>query len=253
MRSYSSFHQSIGEEKFRDWSASPGVGGGGGSGAGRGVVAAGGYCDIWLSKKKRNGLGCLSYATTAKFPEASSRSSRKMNGGRYKGVLLLLSLKKRGKKNNTRIHIQRTLLTSCTLNNHNIECPTDISRLPTQLPSKLTLRHLALYVIPQHSLTILEIYGGTAPGLEALLKTCHHIQIYTWADTDPDAYTAIQHRLAQLHHQHPTQLPVTVINQWDNLLPLEPTLNTPNSIATNFSRNIDIIIARLPTFTSTKK
>ena len=96
MRSYSCFHRSIGEEKCREWSASPGGGGGGGSGAGRGVVAAGGYGDgdIWLSKKKRNGLGCLAYAATAKSLEASSRSSQKMNGGRYKGVLLMLSLEK---------------------------------------------------------------------------------------------------------------------------------------------------------------
>ena len=45
-------------------------------------------------KKKLKGLGCLAYAATAKSLEASSRSSQKMNGGRYKGVLLLLSLKK---------------------------------------------------------------------------------------------------------------------------------------------------------------
>ena len=45
-------------------------------------------------KKKRKGLGGLAYATTAKSPEASSRSSQKINGGGYKGMLMLLSLKK---------------------------------------------------------------------------------------------------------------------------------------------------------------
>ena len=96
MRSYSCFHQSIGEKKFRERSASPGDGGVGGVGAGRGCVAAAddGDGDIWLSKKKRNVLGCLAYDDTAKSPEASSRSSQKMNGGRYKGVLLLISLEK---------------------------------------------------------------------------------------------------------------------------------------------------------------
>ena len=95
MRSYSCFHRSIGEEKCREWSASPG-GGGGGGGAGRGddAAAGDGGGNIWLSKKKRNGLGCLAYTATAKSLEASSRSSQKMNGGKYKGVLLLLSLKK---------------------------------------------------------------------------------------------------------------------------------------------------------------
>jgi len=82
----------------------------------------------------------------------------------------------RSATNSTRIHIQRLLLTPDTRNNYNIEYPTNTSPLPTQFPSKLTLRHLALYAIPQHPLTILEIYGGTTAGLEALLKTCHHIQ-----------------------------------------------------------------------------
>jgi len=96
MRSYSSFHQSIGEKKFRESSASPCGGGVGDAGDGRGCAAAAGDGDgdIWLSKKKRNGLGCLAYAATAKFTEASSQSSQKKKGGRYKGVLLLLSLKK---------------------------------------------------------------------------------------------------------------------------------------------------------------
>jgi hypothetical protein len=44
-------------------------------------------------KIKRKGLVCLAYAATAKSLEASSRSSQKTNGDRYKGVLLLLSLK----------------------------------------------------------------------------------------------------------------------------------------------------------------
>ena len=95
------------------------------------------------------------------------------------------------------MHIQRPLLTSDTMNNHNIEYPTNATPLHTQFPSKLTLRHLALYVIPQHPLTTLEIYGGTAAGLEALLKTGHHIQTYTRADTNHDAHTGVQHRLTQ--------------------------------------------------------
>ena len=49
---------------------------------------------IFSFRKKRNGLGCLAYTTTAKSLEASSLSSQKINGGRYKGVLQLLSLRK---------------------------------------------------------------------------------------------------------------------------------------------------------------
>ena len=49
---------------------------------------------IFGFRKKRNGLGFLTYAATAKLAESSSRSSQKMNGGRYKRVMLLLSPKK---------------------------------------------------------------------------------------------------------------------------------------------------------------
>ena len=49
---------------------------------------------IFGFRKKSNGLRCLAYVATAKSPKASSRSSQKMKGGKYKGVLLLLSLRK---------------------------------------------------------------------------------------------------------------------------------------------------------------
>ena len=42
--------------------------------------------------RKKNAMGYI-YASTAKSAEASSQSSNKMKGGRYKGVLLLISLK----------------------------------------------------------------------------------------------------------------------------------------------------------------
>jgi hypothetical protein len=107
-----------------------------------------------------------------------------------------------------------------------------------------------VYKIPKRPLTILEIYGGTAAGLEALLRTGHHIKKYTGADTNPDTHTSTKHRLAQLQKQYPTQLPLTSITQWDNLLPLEPTLITTNNIAATIPEGIDILIAGLPTYTS---
>ena len=109
-------------------------------------------------------------------------------------------------------HSQPTLPTPDTLNYQNCEEPTNTSPLPTQKPPKPILRHLALYTIPQHKLTILEIYGGTTAGLEALLKTGNYIQTYMWADTNAYAHTAVQQRLTQLHHQYPAQLPLTAIN-----------------------------------------
>ncbi len=95
------------------------------------------------------------------------------------------------------------------------------------------------------------MYGGTAAGLETFLRIGHYIQTYAWADTNPDAHTATKHRLAQLHQQYPTQLPLTSTNQWDTLLPLAPTLLTPNNIAATCTEGIDILIAGLPTYTPT--
>ena len=106
----------------------------------------------------------------------------------------------RSATNSYHILSQSTSPTPNTPNYQNIEHPTNISPFPTQKPPKPTLRHLALYTIPQHPLTILEIYGGTTDGLEALLKTDHYIHTYIWADTNPDAHTAIKRRLTQLHH-----------------------------------------------------
>jgi hypothetical protein len=118
----------------------------------------------------------------------------------------------RSATNSHHMHSQPELLTPYTPNYQNIEEPTNISPLHTQKPPKPTFRHLSLYTIPQHPLTIIEIYGGTTTGLEALLKTGHYIQTYIWADTNPYAHTAIQHRLTQLHHQYPAQLPFIAIN-----------------------------------------
>ncbi len=137
--------------------------------------------------------------------------------------------------NSTCNHIQQPLPTPNTWNNHNVEYPINTSPPPTPFPSTLTLRNLALYTIPKHPLIILELYSGSTARIEALLKTGHRIQTYTWADTNSDAHTAIQHRLTQLHHQYPTQLPLAAINQWDNILPLKPTLITPNIVIANLS------------------
>ena len=50
---------------------------------------------IFGFRKKRKGLRRLEYAATAKSPRASSRNSQKINGGKYKWLLLLfLSVKK---------------------------------------------------------------------------------------------------------------------------------------------------------------
>ena len=76
-----------------------------------------------------------------------------------------------------------------TPNDPSLIYPTYKTLLPTQTHPKLTSTNQAVYKIPKRPLTILEIYGGTAAGLEALLRTGHHIKKYTWADTNPDTHT----------------------------------------------------------------
>jgi len=64
------------------------------SGGGAAVVASVSACDIWLSKKNTE-LTRFACVTTAKSPGVHSQSSHKINDGKYKVFLLLLSLKKR--------------------------------------------------------------------------------------------------------------------------------------------------------------
>jgi hypothetical protein len=89
---------------------------------------------------------------------------------------------------------------------HNTNSPTTITNtnkvdtphLPvreTPWPPEPSLQQLGQHTLPHAPLTILELYGGMATGLEALLKAGHHIKTYTWADKDPDAYTSLQHRI----------------------------------------------------------
>ena len=70
-----------------------------------------------------------------------------------------------------------------------------------------SLQQLGQHTLPHAPLTILELYGGTATGLEVLLKAGRSIKTYAWADTDPDAYTSLQHRITQMREKYPCQLP----------------------------------------------
>ena len=96
MRSYSCFFRSIGEKKYcLEWSGSLG-GGGRVSGivvGGAADAASGGFWHSGLSIKKTEGAQGI--AATAKVPRGPSKSSQKLNDGKNKGSLLLLSLKNR--------------------------------------------------------------------------------------------------------------------------------------------------------------
>jgi hypothetical protein len=67
----------------------------------------------------------------------------------------------------------------------------------TLAPRALTPTTRAAHT-PTNPLTLLELYGGTATDLEALLKAEYHIKIYFWANTGSDAHTSLQHRITQM-------------------------------------------------------
>ena len=68
----------------------------------------------------------------------------------------------------------------------------------------------------------MELCGGIATGMEAILKAGHKVASYTWADIDPDAHTATIHRLARLRNRDPLLLPPEATIGWDTRLPRTP-------------------------------
>jgi hypothetical protein len=84
--------------------------------------------------------------------------------------------------------------------------------------------------------------------LDSLLKAGYHIKTYDWADTDPDAYTSLQHRIPQIRERYPLQLPFSSTVNSSNLLPLDITHTTPTDLQTNFPIVIDVITANLLTY-----
>jgi hypothetical protein len=45
------------------------------------------------------------------------------------------------------------------------------------------------------------------------------VELYAWADVDPDAHTATSHRLNILQQEFPNLLPATAISGWAEHLP----------------------------------
>eukprot|EP00850_Spirogloea_muscicola_P006053 SM000028S10147 [mRNA] locus=s28:645431:648364:+ [translate_table: standard] len=74
------------------------------------------------------------------------------------------------------------------------------------------------WTLPPAGIVLVEVFGGTANGLRAVLQS--HIQVarYIYVDSNPEAREAAAHHLDILRQQHPNLLtPAT--NQWDSLLP----------------------------------
>ena len=101
------------------------------------------------------------------------------------------------------------------------------------------------YTIPNRPLHVVEICGGIATGLEALLRAGHPIASYTWADINPDAHTATSHRSQILQQRYPLQLPPASTHGWDRRLPFNANCITPDSLS-SFPSGIDLVIAEPP-------
>ena len=110
----------------------------------------------------------------------------------------------------------------------------------------LPLASLPRYHIPGRPIHLVELCGGIATGLEALLKAGHAVASYTWADIDPDAHTATTHRLARLHARHPLLLPPEATNGWDTRLPMDTRTITPALFAQAFPAGVDVIMTSPP-------
>jgi len=59
------------------------------------------------------------------------------------------------------------------------------------------------YRLPRILLRSMELCGGLATGLEALLRAGYAISSYAWVDTDSNAHTVASHRIACLRHRFP--------------------------------------------------
>jgi hypothetical protein len=108
------------------------------------------------------------------------------------------------------------------------------------------LASLPRYYIPGSPIHMVELCGGIATGLEALLKAGHAVASYTWADVDPDAHAATTHRLARLLARHPLLLPPEATNGWDTRLPMDIRTITPALFAQAFPAGVDIIMTSPP-------
>ncbi len=100
--------------------------------------------------------------------------------------------------------------------------------------------------MPDRPIHLVELCGGIATGLEALLKAGHAVASYAWADVDPDAHAATIHRLARLHARHPLLLPPEATTGWDTRLPMDTRTITPALFVHAFPKGVNVIMTSPP-------
>jgi hypothetical protein len=109
-------------------------------------------------------------------------------------------------------------------------CPSDFALTchPAQEASNPPSRHTSNIVeypsplrppLPRYRpLRIVDLCGGLATGLEALLEACYAIASYAWVDIDPAAHAAVSYRLLRLTRQYLRLLPPEATRDMDSRL-----------------------------------
>ena len=108
------------------------------------------------------------------------------------------------------------------------------------------LGQIRCHRLPRIPLRIVELCGGLATGLEALLRSSSPISSYAWADTNTDAHTAASHRVAYLRREFPHLLPQEVIYDWHSRLSMDVRTISPELLSVQFPEGIDLILAIPP-------
>ena len=117
---------------------------------------------------------------------------------------------------------------------------------PSRPPPTLALTDTPRYILPHRPIHLVELCGGIATCLEAILTSGHAVASYTWVDIDPDAHTAASHSLAWLHARHPLLLPPEATDGWDTRLPMDARTITPELFTQAFPAGVDLIITIPP-------
>ncbi len=97
--------------------------------------------------------------------------------------------------------------------------------------------------LPRTPPRIVELSGGLATGLEALLKVGYAISSYAWVDIDPDAHTATSHRIAHLRSQFPHLLPRETIKNSNSRLSLDVGTISTELLKDTFVEGINLVLA----------
>ncbi len=87
---------------------------------------------------------------------------------------------------------------------------------PATLPPPRTVFHQQAQ---QHGLLLIDLCGGLATSLDAVLRLGYKVQVYAYADVDAEARWAAHHRIQQLALTYPSQLPANTAHTFLAHLP----------------------------------